>query len=328
MLRRKQIEDAEWTFKPKVKNYAGDGGEPLQQQGARNPKDVQKRAEKWHLDREKKMEQKRKEKEKNELNGYTFKPNMRKSFRCSPKSSPENSPVGKGGGFGYGTRYLGADESTISESSEYVEDTFEAGDLMRNQQGGVVKGDISNPSDIFSGERNGKRRGSVKAALQELDDFMAIETSVLHHDNSHMAESHISGMSSYVFEGEGGREGDDVSEGSEEYYGELAGGGRGGEESPSNRRGSLPAGWLEFVDPSGKKYYHNALTNRTQWEPPVEEGRGQDTPGVKRGVRKASYDSAGSGGGGGVEVEDENFSRKWTEGEGGGGGSPEGKWKN
>ena len=75
---RKQIEDAEWTFKPKVKNYVGDGGEPLQQQGARNPRDVAKRAEKWHLDREKKLEQKRKEAERNALNGYTFKPNMRK----------------------------------------------------------------------------------------------------------------------------------------------------------------------------------------------------------------------------------------------------------
>ncbi|GMH76397.1 hypothetical protein TrST_g6570 [Triparma strigata] len=302
---RKQIEDAEWTFKPKVKNYVGDGGEPLQQQGARNPRDVAKRAEKWHLDREKKLEQKRKEAERNALNGYTFKPNMRKSFRNSPKSSPENSPIGRGGGFGGGySRY--ADESTISEGSEYVEDTFEAGSLMRNlDQGGGGKDEISNPSDIFNGERNSKRRGSVKAALQELDDFMAIETSVLHHDNSH-----ISGISSYVFD-EGGA-GDDLSEGSQEYYGGetlrgARGGGEEGEggESPSNRRGSLPAGWLEFVDPTGKKYYHNALTNRTQWEPPVDEERGQDTPGPKGPVRRASYD------------EDEETDEKWMEGGGG-----------
>ena len=117
---------------------------------------------------------------------------------------------------------------------------------------------------------------------------MTMETTVMH-DNV----TEISGMSAYVYDDVG----DDESDYSGGYYGGSDDNRGGLALSPRKEGVRLPPGWLEFISEDGKKYFHNALTGVTSWEPPTNDA-GSVTPAPIKGLlRESSYSSAGSGDG-------------------------------
>lgn len=83
----KKEEDEEFSFTPKVKEYIAPGKEGQNQQLARGPKDFHNSSEKWRLDKEKKLEELRKEKERKEAEVGTYKIKPTKYKMKSPRKS-------------------------------------------------------------------------------------------------------------------------------------------------------------------------------------------------------------------------------------------------
>ena len=300
------LEDAEWTFKPKVTPY-GQGREP-QAEDRSSPSRVVNRSMKWQAEKQRRLDAQRMEAHKAELDGYTFQPNLAKSFSTSPKHSPDGK--GKPRATHFGREYEEPDDS--GNESEYG--GTELDDHHEDEQGyeypeeypqrKTSQHDLSRKESLFGDPRNAQRRASVQQSLEELDDFMAIETSVLHDKTTE-----ISGMSAYTYN-------DDYSNESDEYYAEFDDHQEGSALSPRGAESGLPPGWLEFISGSGKKYYHNALTGVTSWDPPTANG-GSATPApVKSTMRQTSYSSIGS------EHDDGPFTdERWMEGGAGSAGA-------
>ena len=157
------LEDAEWTFKPKVKSYQGQGrGTSYVQAEDRDPSEVVNRSMKWQKEKQRKLSAQRKEAKRAELEGYTFKPNLAKTFSTSPKQSPESKQINSGEPFS-----LNYDDPEDSDESEYGGTELDDNDDDEQQRGyEYTTSSRANSSQIDISIPFATRRASVQQSLE------------------------------------------------------------------------------------------------------------------------------------------------------------------
>ena len=242
---QKAVEDAELTFQPNFKSKPSSSSSVNFSRAKDSPSRVAQRSQVWQNEKDKKLNQQRLLREEAEMEGHTFAPNLKKAF--SHQGDPVSHP---------NAEYREPDDD--NEEGGYYEGVQE--EDLGNSQAAVdmPDRDLSRKSSIFKGRTvpRQSRRRSVQDALEELDDFMALESSVIN-DNTQMDISGINNTHYHYEDEEGGESVEELPEDAYEF------------DSPAKQGNGLPSGWLEFLTDEGKTYFHNALTGVTQWDPPV-----------------------------------------------------------
>ena len=190
---RKALEDAELTFQPKVKSGGKLNTSSAHLQDVRDsPSKFAQRSKVWQNQRERKLQHQRELRQKAELQGHTFAPNLSKKFATKVSTISGGS-----------SKYRDP-EDDYDEGGFYAglaEDRAHRDDIHSNgYEGGGIDSSHSHSQDVQRGrnlpgksslyhdqkrlDQKKSRRRSMQEALEELDDFMALENSVTQHESN------------------------------------------------------------------------------------------------------------------------------------------------